>query len=449
MDISLEAYRNIVRNVARRRDVAALCGVNRAFRNAAERALYNTLTVSDEDPRACETLAASPRIASLVVALTVQFRRRHNEEEGRDRRDSEPSSVSESGEERSASRSSSRARPIAGASATRTRTPDDSYWPAVARALRNTTRLRHLTVDIADPDDCGGAWVLEGCVFQLRTFHCDFDWDHALCAFLAMQSHLHDLSLRDYRELEDLAAAEVDDGIQPATVKNTNPLPPGRHHESDETTAEPPSHILEHPISPGAVPPPIASPALPALATLECTFSEAAVVLVPGRPLTRLKTCFSRSDSAGKRAELVALLGALRRSTVALRALDIADVSYTESGSMELLHRISHTQTTSRELRYLGTLALPISGRKRLHFYGLLMRLSLLRCIEVDVSAWSPPPSSSPAFRALAAELRLYCPDVDTVVFVHEFERTVVNTGGTGVLRIDDNASPELFWREI
>jgi hypothetical protein len=77
------------------------------------------------------------------------------------------------------------------------------------------------------------------------------------------------------------------------------------------------------------------------------------------------------------------------------------------------------------------------------------MRLSLLRCIEVDVSAWSPPPSSSPAFRALAAELRLYCPDVDTVVFVHEFERTVVNTGGTGVLRIDDNASPELFWREI
>jgi hypothetical protein len=31
---------------------------------------------------------------------------------------------------------------------------------------------------------------------------------------------------------------------------------------------------------------------------------------------------------------------------------------------MELLHRISHTHATSRELRYLGTLALPVGGRK-------------------------------------------------------------------------------------
>lgn len=77
------------------------------------------------------------------------------------------------------------------------------------------------------------------------------------------------------------------------------------------------------------------------------------------------------------------------------------------------------------------------------------MRLGLLRCIEVDVSAWNPPPSSSPAFRALAAELRLYCHDVDTVIFVQEFERTVVNTTATRVLKIDDDAVPELIWREI
>lgn len=86
---------------------------------------------------------------------------------------------------------------------------------------------------------------------------------------------------------------------------------------------------------------------------------------------------------------------------------------------------------------------------QRLQFYGLLMRLKLLRCLEVDVTAWSPPPSSPRAFRALAAELRLYCPNVTTVIFVHEFERTVISTGAGGVLQIDEDASPELFWREI
>lgn len=78
------------------------------------------------------------------------------------------------------------------------------------------------------------------------------------------------------------------------------------------------------------------------------------------------------------------------------------------------------------------------------------MRLPLLRCVEVDISAWTPPPSSSPAFRALAAELRLYCHDVHTVVFVdREFQRTVVTAAPGGVLRIDDDASPEVYWREI
>ncbi|KAJ7891813.1 hypothetical protein B0H13DRAFT_1625826 [Mycena leptocephala] len=403
MDVSLEAYRIIVRSVGRRSDIAALCGVSRAFRNAAERALYNTLTFSDEDPRLCATLARSPRIADLVVALTSE-----DEEEG----DSE----SGASPKRAGSSPSANKRNSIGGGESSPPTLDD-YWSAVAGALRNTTRLRHLTIDIADPADSANAWVLDGCAFQLRTFHCDFDWDHALRAFLTTQSELRDLSLRDYRGLEDNVPPVAD----PQSAAHTDTIAPQ----------------------------PTPSPALPALATLECTFSEAAVALIPGRPLSRLKTCFSRPDSVGKRAELVALLGALRHSTQPIGALDIADESYTESGSMELLHRISHTHATSRELRYLGTLALPVGGRKRLHFYGLLMRLHLLRCIEVDVSAWKPAPSSSPAFRALAAELRLYCPDVATVVFVHEFERTVVSTGATGVLRIDDDASPELFWREI
>ncbi|KAF7365931.1 hypothetical protein MVEN_00468300 [Mycena venus] len=452
MDVSLEAYRIIVRSVARRSDIAALCGVNRAFRNAAERALYNTLTVSDQDPRLCATLTASPRIASLVIALTVQVRRRHDDED----EDEEEASESDDGSgvpQRSAADSSernSRSSMSGGASDSQKL---DAYWSSVAGALRNAARLRHLTIDIADPADSANAWVLDGCVFQLRTFHCDFDWDHALLAFLATQTELHDLSLRDYREIEENpdAAAPIGDDVPPAATDNQNAAQTDKLHALHAPTTEPTRHTLEQliPLDTNDTTTSQPTPSLPALATLECTFSEAAVALVPARPISRLKTCFSRSDPAGKRAELIALLGALRLSAVPLRALDIADASYTESGAMELLHRVVHTQAASRELRYLGTLVLPIGGRKRLHFYGLLMRLRLLRCIEVDVSAWKPPPSSSPAFRALAAELRLYCPDVDTVVFVHEFERTVVSTGDTGVLRIDEDASPELFWREI
>ncbi|KAJ7651925.1 hypothetical protein B0H17DRAFT_958106 [Mycena rosella] len=431
MDVSLEAYRNIVRNVGRRRDIAALCGVSRGFQRVAERALYNTLTVSDADPRLCETLAGSPRIAGLVVALTVQVRRRGQAREDEDG-DSQDS-ASEEKEEQSAPAGPSAGAIEPGASI-------DGYWAAVAGALRNATRLRHLTIDIADPADAGTAWVLDECVFQLRTFYCDFDWDEALRAFLATQHQLHDLSLRDYREL----ALDAPDDGQPADTHDTTE--PSHTLESD---IPPATHdtISIHTTLPQPIPAP--APALPQLDTLECTFSEAAVALIPGRPLARLKTCFSRPDLAGKRAELAALLAALRISARPLRALDLADAAYTEAGAMELLHRISHTPATARELRYLGTLVLPVGGaRCRLHFYGLLMRLRRLRCIEVDVSAWTPPPTSSPAFRAVAAELRLYCPDMHTVVFVHEFERTVV-TAVAGVLRINADANPELFWREI
>ncbi|KAF7357094.1 hypothetical protein MSAN_01303500 [Mycena sanguinolenta] len=447
MDVSLEAYRNIVRSVARRSDIASLCGVNRAFRNAAERALYNTLIFSDEDPRLCTTLATSPRIASLVIALTVQVRRR--QDGGRETSDSDSGSAASEGSARASASASASGSVVEGSAFAHP--TSDQYWAAVAGALRNTTRLRHLTIDISDPVDCASAWVLDGCTFQLHTFHCDFDWDHALCGFLATQRHLYDLSLRDYREPESPHPASEAHNLVLSTVPDDpNSGSTSTHGATDVPPVESPPHTLEEAIPLETVTPKsTTSLVIPALTTLECTFSEAAVMLVPGRPLSRLKTCFSRSDSVGKRAELVALFGALRRSRVALRALDLADVSYTESGAMELLHRIAHTQITSSELRYLGTLALPIGGRKRLHFYGLLMRLPQLRCIEVDVSAWSPPPTSSPALRALAAELRLYCHDVHTVVFVQEFERTVVTAGGTGVLKIDDEANPELFWREM
>ncbi|KAJ7624598.1 hypothetical protein FB45DRAFT_869508 [Roridomyces roridus] len=387
MDVSPEVYRDIVRNVGRRSDIATLARVCKGFRIAAQRALYNTLIVGEADVELCGTLVTSPRLASLVIALTVQMGRLEEEE---DEEDDAPVEETEA-EERTTRSSSDRRR-----SGEKSSPSPNPAWTTIAGALRNTTRLRHLTVDIADLADFPNAWVLAGCTFQLHTFHCDFDWDQPLLEFLATQTELHDLFIRDY---VDLGTAQ--------------------------------------------------SPTLPSLSALECTFTEAAATLTPGRPISRLKTCFSHTDAVGRRAELVAVLAALRLSTGPIYALDIADGIYTEPASMELLHKIAHTPATASELRYLGTLALPVGGRKRLQFYGLLMRLRRLRCLEVDISQWSPPPTSSPALRALAAELRLYCPDVSTVVFVHEFERTVVNTTLGSVLKIDDAAAPESMWREI
>jgi hypothetical protein len=86
---------------------------------------------------------------------------------------------------------------------------------------------------------------------------------------------------------------------------------------------------------------------------------------------------------------------------------------------------------------------------KRLQFYALLMQIPDLRCLEVDVTAWVPQPTLVPnAVRALAGELRLYVPSVVSVVFVNEFERTVVRVvRGVGMVKVDVDTG--VLWREV
>jgi hypothetical protein len=161
-------------------------------------------------------------------------------------------------------------------------------------------------------------------------------------------------------------------------------------------------------------------------------------------------------------------------------ALDIGDSEYEEGFSMELLEVLvsgddrpgfrDGNKVICGELRYLGTLVLPVGGKEvsplcscsgiprlicllqRLKFYSLLRRLPSLGCIEVEITEWSPQPSTLPAFRALGSEMRLYCPTVTRVVFLADFERTVlefVDTGGACVWKIDEEAVPEEMWREV
>lgn len=75
------------------------------------------------------------------------------------------------------------------------------------------------------------------------------------------------------------------------------------------------------------------------------------------------------------------------------------------------------------------------------------MRFPQIRSVEFEVSEWQPPPSSPAALRALASELRLYNPSITKVVFVHDFDRSVV-TAVDGICRVDPEISTDLLWRE-
>ncbi|KAI8986256.1 hypothetical protein BD414DRAFT_416677, partial [Trametes punicea] len=366
MALPPDACRLIVTYVADSRStLVSLCTVSKQFQNAAERALYSKLELKGYSftVAVCEVLARVPRLAILVISLSV-----YGEDEDSD-------DGSEEDED-----------------------PPDDYWNTLASALKCTTRLRALSFYFSGGGQPETAWILEGCSFQLRTFHCDLSWDAHLQSFLATQSRLSDLYLADYQPL--------------------------------------------------AITPIISTPAfLPKLAILECTFSEAATALVPDRPVCRIKTCFTHSKLEEKRTELQILAASLRQSKKRLRALDIADSSYDTGFSLELLARIANDPALCSELRYLGTLVLPVEGQQRLEFYGYLIRLPQLRCIEVDVSEWDPPPTHAAALRALTHELRLYCPSVASVVFVYDFDRYLVRMEGHLAVYDEDGVTDHI-WRE-
>lgn len=197
--------------------------------------------------------------------------------------------------------------------------PND-FWPTVSEALHQTTRLRFLNLHLNNAGDAAQAWIFNGTTFRLHSFHCDLQWDANLVSFLNTQTGIDDLYIEDYSVLEDTGQASTSG-----------------------------SSLLN-------------LPALPNLSFLECTFSEAACALVPARPISRLKTCFSKTRLTEKRKELSLLFFKLMETTHSLRSLDIADSSYSDSFSMELLASVVRLQNRVHDLRYLATLVLPIDG---------------------------------------------------------------------------------------
>ena len=56
----------------------------------------------------------------------------------------------------------------------------------------------------------------------------------------------------------------------------------------------------------------------------------------------------------------------------------------------------------------------------------MLRRFHALYAIELELSDWDPAPGSPRSLRAIAKEVRLYCPTIRYFVFVQDYERSVV-----------------------
>ncbi|TFK48841.1 hypothetical protein OE88DRAFT_512158 [Heliocybe sulcata] len=273
------------------------------------------------------------------------------------------------------------------------------YWQRVSQALKRTHRLRFLNIYIDDGLPKSQAWILRGSAFQISTFHCDLDWDAELIDFLNNQHALRDLYILDYNDQVSTGRSEA----------------------------------LLHPNS------------LLQLSVLECTYTEAANLLAPGRPITHLKTCLSSTQTSRKRTEIALLISQVANTSRPLKALDLGDPAADEEFSVDLLRLLVNSSILN--LRYLGTLVLPIDGRQRVIFYSLLHRMRRLDCVELDISQWEPEPTSDAALRALAGELRIYCSSISRIVFVCDFERYLVRIV-EGHRAIDEETTTELLWRE-
>ncbi|KIK69995.1 hypothetical protein GYMLUDRAFT_53118 [Collybiopsis luxurians FD-317 M1] len=510
MDLSLEAYRIIVNNVQSRADLAVLCLVSRAFRRVAERALYNTLYMRqlDRSQRLCETLAGQARIAALVEALdiAVEDERASGDERSLGDHDSGEEEVEEEGEEGDEENTddsndeveetegeivakgdeqmdleTSITSPESGPSGMSTQpVTHQGIWSAISRSLKNMSGLRHLNIFMNGLSSTGKlSWILVGCSFRLKSFHSDMRWDEDLIQFLNGQDEIEDLYIGDYDDGTEHPEETPSTQGMGQELTEAGEITPRAHSSTDAQGEDiTSSHRPQLVLSPAA---------LPRLTTLECTFSEAAVALVPGRPISRLKTCFSHMDPAGKKAEMDFLFAALARSSIislsgtsrvstsvksprtdkksrqgrisrhgkfvgGWLALDIADAEYVEAFAMQLLRKVvdftligprprygtASLTTMKGTLRYLGTLVLPVGGTE----------LRRLCAVELEISSWDPSPVTlgPVAFRALGNELRLYCPGIVKVVFVSIGSEDVATVGerttveyvrGEAVARVD------------
>lgn len=388
-----EACQLVVRYASSRADLCSLCAVSKTFRTAAERALYNTLFLVGSNSTTqslCHTLITQLRLAHLVGAITIHI-------------------------------------PPTGGSTDSTdelpaTTVTNDFWANVSRALHNATFLRHLNIHINDDSDTAMAWIFQRCTFKLFTFHCDLQWDAHLISFLNRQDTITDLYILNY---------------------TANPSDSSSSADHAETSLVPSAIAEATQVQKGV---------MPCLALLECTSIEAAAFMIPGRAITRLKTSISQPNLTGKLAEISTLFENVPLAKRRLRSLYVADDFHSWTSSQAILTHAMSALPVLHRLRYIGVLVLPIGGQERLMLYGVLRKLPKLQCLELDITAWDPPPATLRAYRALSKELALYCKIVDCIVFVQDDDRTVMiqeHHRAVPYWDVDADMNTDTLWRDV
>ncbi|KAF8073377.1 hypothetical protein FPV67DRAFT_1477565 [Lyophyllum atratum] len=106
---------------------------------------------------------------------------------------------------------------------------------------------------------------------------------------------------------------------------------------------------------------------------------------------------------------LMTLLPRLSKVHKTLRSLSLLDLPEELVGET-----LSIVSSVCPNLLALGLIQLPVIHRQE--FHHSLMHMHHLKFIQLDVLGWAPHPNI-PAQRALASEIRTYCPSVHHVVF--------------------------------
>jgi len=249
------------------------------------------------------------------------------------------------------------------------------FWLSIRSALN---RMHNLECLVLFDSSFSNTWVFDPAQirFQLREAKLRFTWDVPLVRFLEMQPKLR--LLATYDNLNDSMSVG---------------LLPGR---------------------------------LPVLEVFDGTFMVGMQLV--HSPLTHMQLIVDREHEVME--QVLDLLPQLSGVHKTLRGLSILDLP--EELASKSLRIISNACPV---LRHVGLIPFPVTNVRFFYFLTLefirpkislrfqrhkihdsLMRLHYLRSIQLDISRWNPPPGV-PAQRALAAELKVFCPTIKHVAF--------------------------------
>lgn len=123
-------------------------------------------------------------------------------------------------------------------------------------------------------------------------------------------------------------------------------------------------------------------------------------------PLTHLQLVLDSDILPSLLLEILAGLAPLHKTLRSLNLLEMHEILSTRA--FEIVANCCPL------LRHVGHFPLPIENRHE--FHASLLRLHYLRTIELDVTRWVPQPILT-SQRALATEIKTFCPTIRTVAF--------------------------------